>query len=71
MDQPSAPEFEGVVEETLPKGLFLVHLDDGRRIRAGLTTQAKRVTVSLIPGERVRLRLSPHDPHRGRITQKL
>jgi translation initiation factor IF-1 len=70
MEQPSR-ETEGIVEETLPKGLFLIRLDDGTRVRAGLTMEAKRFTVSLIPGQRVRVRVSPHDPKRGRITAKI
>ena len=62
---------EGTVEETLPKSLFRVRLDDGRQVRATLSTQAKRVTVKVLPGDRVELTLSPYDPTRGRITARL
>ena len=62
---------EGVVVETLPKSLFRVRLDDGRQVRATLSTQAKRVTVKVLPGDRVELTLSPYDPTRGRITARI
>ena len=62
---------EGVVEETLPKGLFKVRLDSGVTIRATLSIQAKRVTVRLLFGDRVKVQISDRDPSRGRITQQL
>jgi translation initiation factor IF-1 len=46
-------------------------LDDGTEVRAGLSSQAKRVTVKLLPGDRVRVSLSSYDPSRGRILTKL
>lgn len=67
----SGREVEGTVEESLPKMLFRVRLDDGTEVRAGLTSQAKRVTVKLLPGDRVRVSLSRYDPSRGRILTKL
>lgn len=67
----SAADIEGTVQETLPKMLFRVRLDDGTEVRAGLTSQAKRVTVKLLPGDRVRVSLSSYDPSRGRILTKL
>ena len=67
--EPRAQVVEGDVEETLPKSLFRVRLDDGRQVRATLSTQAKRVTVKVLPGDRVELTLSPYDPTRGRITR--
>lgn len=67
----SAADVEGTVEETLPKMLFRVRLDDGTEVRAGLSSQAKRVTVKLLPGDRVRVNVSLYDPTRGRILTKL
>ncbi|MEM6959971.1 MAG: translation initiation factor IF-1 [Myxococcota bacterium] len=63
-------QLEGTIEETLPKGLFRVVLDDGRSVRAALSTSAKKLTVKLIPGDRVALELSPYDPTRGKIQQR-
>lgn len=62
---------EGSVEETLPKSLFRVRLEDGAEVRATLSPQAKRVTVKLLPGDRVQVNVSAYDPTRGRILKKL
>ena len=64
-------EAEGTIEQALPKLLFRVRLDDGAEVRAALSSQAKRVTVKLLPGDRVRVTLSAYDPTRGRILTKL
>ena len=61
-------ELEGIIEETIPRGLYLVRLDDGTKVRATLSTKAKRVTVKVLPGDRVLLEVSTFDPSRGRIT---
>ena len=55
----------------IPRGLYAIRCDDGRRVVATLSTQARRVTVKVLPGDRVRLELSAFDPSRGRITAKL
>lgn len=62
---------EGVILATLPKALFRVQLDSGERITASLSSQAKRVTIKLLPGDRVSVESSPFDPTRGRITGRL
>lgn len=63
-------ESAGVVEETLPRGLFRVRCEDGRSVTAAIGAQARRVTVALKPGDKVTVELSPFDPTRGRITAK-
>ena len=64
-------ELEGIIDEALPRGLFAVRLEDGRLVRATLSTEAKRVMVKLLPGERVMLEVSAFDPSRGRIKARL
>ena len=64
-------ELEGRVEEALPRGLFRVRLDGGQIIRAALSSQVRRIIIKLIAGDRVLVKLHPHDPTRGRITQRL
>lgn len=62
---------EGVIEETLPKGLFRVVLDDGKAVRAAISSKARKTTVKLIPGDRVVVEVSPYDPTRAKITARL
>jgi translation initiation factor IF-1 len=63
-------ERDGVVESALPRGLFRVETDDGKVVTATLSTAARRVTVKILPGDRVTVELSPIDPSRGRITKR-
>jgi len=67
----SGGELEGKVEEALPRGLYAVRADDGRRIVATLSAAARRVTIKVIPGDRVLVELSPFDPTRGRIQARI
>lgn len=62
---------EGVIESTEPRGLFRVKTDDGHMVTASISTQAKRVTVKFLPGDRVSIEVSAIDPSRGRITKRL
>lgn len=62
---------EGVIEETLPKGMFTVRLDSGAKLRVTISTAARRTIVTLLRGDRVFVERSPYDPNRGRITAKL
>jgi translation initiation factor IF-1 len=61
---------QGVIEATLPGGLYRVRTDTGDALTVSLGTAARRVTVKLIPGDRVTVERSTLDPNRGRITQK-
>ena len=59
-----------VVEER-PRAIFEVALDGRRKVLAHLVGVAKRNFVRLVPGDRVEVELSPHDPTRGRILRKM
>jgi translation initiation factor IF-1 len=59
----------GTVIEIKPKALFEVRLAGGRVVTANLGSQLRQVTVRLLVGQTVMVRLSAHDPHRGQITQ--
>jgi translation initiation factor IF-1 len=59
-----------VVEER-PSLVFQVVLENQQRVLAHLVGTVKRNFVRLVPGDRVEVELSPHDPGRGRITRKI
>ena len=59
-----------VVEER-PNLVFEVVLDTRQTVRAHLVGVVKRNFVRLVPGDRVEVELTPHDPTRGRITRKV
>jgi translation initiation factor IF-1 len=59
-----------VVEER-PRLIFEVALPTRQKVLAHLVGVVKRNFVRLVPGDRVEVELSPHDPTRGRIIRKL
>ena len=59
-----------VVEER-PSLMFKVVLETQQEVLAHLAGTVKRNFVRLVPGDRVEVELSPHDPGRGRITKKI
>ncbi|MGE5597554.1 MAG: translation initiation factor IF-1 [Hyphomicrobiales bacterium] len=70
MAQEGAIEVEGVVTEPLPNALFRVELADGHEVLAHIGNGLRLSFVKLLPGDRVRVELSPYDPGRGRITYR-
>jgi len=67
----SGETVDGVIESAEPRGLFRVRTDEGQMVTASISTQARRVTVKFLPGDRVTVEISPIDPSRGRITKRL
>jgi translation initiation factor IF-1 len=61
----------GTVVEERPRLIFEVALPTRQKVLAHLVGVVKRNFVRLVPGDRVELELSPHDPGRGRIIRKL
>ena len=62
---------EATVVEERPSAVYHVVLPTQQKILAHLVGTVKRNFVRLVPGDRVEVELSPHDPTRGRITRKL
>lgn len=70
----SAPERiykEGIVQEALPSTLFRVRLDDGREILAHLSGRMRVHHIRVLPGDRVRIEVSPYDETKGRIVLRM
>jgi len=61
----------GTIEAVLPRALYRVRLDGGTEITASVSAKARQVTVKLLPGDGVMVQISPYDPTRGRIEEKL
>jgi translation initiation factor IF-1 len=60
-------EVEGVVEESLPNAMFKVKLDNGHMVTAHISGKIRMHFIRILPGDRVKLELSPYDLNRGRI----
>jgi translation initiation factor IF-1 len=62
-----AIEVEGVVREALPNTMFRVELQNGHVILAHLSGKMRKHYIRIVPGDKVRVGLSPYDLSRGRI----
>lgn len=60
-------EVNGVVSEALPNTQFRVVLEDGREILAHLAGKMRLYRIKVMPGDKVKLEMSPYDTAKGRI----
>lgn len=61
-------EVEGTVVETLPNTNFKVELENGHQILAHISGKLRMNYIKILPGDKVKVELSPYDLNRGRIT---
>ncbi|MDD4979909.1 MAG: translation initiation factor IF-1 [Candidatus Omnitrophica bacterium] len=61
-------ETEGTVIEALPNAMFRVELENGHRVLAHVSGKMRMNFIRILPGDKVKLELSPYDLTRGRIT---
>ncbi len=64
-------ELEGKVTEALPNAVFRVLLDAGQEVIAHIAGRLRVHRIRILPGDRVRVELTPYDLKRGRITRRL
>ncbi|MEE9213447.1 MAG: translation initiation factor IF-1 [Thermodesulfobacteriota bacterium] len=64
-------EFEGTVIEALPNAMFRVEIENGHRVLAYVSGKMRTRFIRILPGDKVRLEISPYDLTRGRITYRL
>ncbi|MBM3678601.1 MAG: translation initiation factor IF-1 [Actinobacteria bacterium] len=64
-------EVEGEVVEALPSTMFRVELDSGHSVIASISGKMRKHYIRILPGDRVKVELSPYDLTRGRITFRL
>ncbi len=64
-------ELEGEVTEALPNAMFRVKLETGQLILAHVSGKIRRHWIRILPGDKVKLELSPYDLTRGRITYRM
>ncbi len=64
-------EMEGTVTESLPNAMFRVDLDNGFNVLAHISGKIRRNYIKILPGDRVKVELTPYDLTKGRITYRL
>ncbi len=63
-------EINGQVTEALPNAMFRVELDDGRKVLTQLAGKMRLYRIKVIPGDQVKVEITPYDDKRGRITYR-
>lgn len=64
-------EFEGVIKESLPNAMFRVQLDNGHLVLAHVSGKIRKHFIKILPGDRVKVELTPYDLNRGRIIYRV
>ena len=64
-------EAQGSILETLPNAMFRVKLDNGHCVLAHISGRIRMHYIKIIPGDKVKVELSPYDLTRGRITYRM
>ncbi|MBQ0003202.1 MAG: translation initiation factor IF-1 [Treponema sp.] len=67
MAKEEAIEVEGVIVEALPNTIFRVKLQNGHIIMAYISGKMRKHYIRIVPGDTVKVALSPYDLDRGRI----
>jgi translation initiation factor IF-1 len=63
-------EVEGEVVEALPSTMFRVQLDGGHSVLVTISGKMRKHYIRILPGDKVKVELSPYDLNRGRITYR-
>ncbi len=63
-----ALEVEGVVTQALANTRFLVEIEGGHVVNAHVAGRMRKHFIRIVPGDKVRVELSPYDLTKGRIT---
>ena len=63
-------ELTGVIVETLPGTQFKVELENGHRIIAHVAGKMRKHYIRIVPGDTVKVELTPYDLTKGRITYR-
>lgn len=71
MAKEEAIEVEGKVIESLPNTMFRVELDNGHKVLAHISGKMRMHFIRILPGDRVKLEISPYDLDKGRITYRV
>ena len=61
-------EVDGEILETFPNAMFKVELDNGHEVLAHVSGKMRMHYIKILPGDKIKLELSPYDLSRGRIT---
>ena len=64
-------EIEGTILESMPNAMFRVKLENDPEILAHISGKIRKNFIRILPGERVKVEMTPYDLSKGRITFRL
>ena len=70
VEKEEAIQVEAKVIEPLPNTMFRVELDNGHKVLAHISGKMRKNYIRILPGDRVKVELSPYDLTRGRIVYR-
>ncbi len=70
MPKQDAIEVEGKVMENLPNAMFRVELPNGHKVLAHISGKMRMHYIKILPGDRVRVQMTPYDLTKGRIVYR-
>ena len=70
MNKKDIIEVMGVVVESLPNAQFKVKLETGQIILAHISGKMRKFYIRILPGDKVKVEMSPYDLTKGRITYR-
>ena len=64
-------ELEGTIIESMPNAMFKVKLENDHEILAHISGKIRKNFIRILPGDKVKVEMTPYDLTRGRITYRL
>ena len=61
-------EMDGTIKQALSNAMFRVELENGHEVVAHISGKMRKFYIKLLPGDKVKLEMSPYDLTKGRIT---
>jgi translation initiation factor IF-1 len=68
MAKQNAIEQDGTVVEALSNGMYRVELENGHQILSHISGKMRMFNIRIIPGDKVKVEMSPYDLTKGRIS---
>ncbi|MEI8005719.1 MAG: translation initiation factor IF-1 [Bacteroidota bacterium] len=68
MSKQASIQQDGTVVESLGNAMFRVELENGHQITAHISGKMRMHYIKILPGDKVRIEMSPYDLTKGRIT---
>ena len=63
-------ELDGTITQALSNAMFRVELENGHEVVAHISGKMRKFYIKLLPGDKVKLEMSPYDLSKGRITYR-